>query len=385
MRLFRPAALATLLAAAASGAIAQGERPPAQVSVMTVNAGDVVLTDTLPGRIVASAVAEVRPQVNGIITERLFPEGGRVEVGDILYRIEPASYDAAVAQAEAALAQAQASYDAALKEEQRVQELVDRQVGTQQAMDQAIADRDVARAAISVAEAELQARRIEQARTEIKAPLAGEIGLAMTTQGALVTASQPDPLAVIRSIDTVYVDVTQSADSILRWQRQNHDRDIGETERTVSLTLPDNEVYEHVGLVTAAEPQVDPQTGVVVLRIEFPNPERLLLPGMYVRVDVQTETLENAFVIPQEAVGRDRRGRPTTLVVGEDNTVEERQIDVVRARGTDWVVSGGLETGDRIVVRGQLNAMPGSVVAPVDMANAEVAENETAAPAAASN
>lgn len=370
MSSLRPVLLACLLAVAASGAAAQGQRPPAQVEVMTVSAGDVVLTDTLPGRIVASAVAEVRPQVNGIIVERLFDEGGRVDVGDVLYRIDAATYDAAVAQAEAGLVRARAAFEAARKEEERVQELFDRRVGTQQALDQAIADRDVAGAAISVAEAELQARRIEQARTEIRAPLAGEIGLAMATQGALVTASQPDPLAVIRSIDTVYVDVTQSADAILRWQRRNRDREIGEDERTVTLTLPDGEVYDHTGSVTAAEPQVDPQTGVVVLRIEFPNPDRLLLPGMYVRVDVQTEVLGNAFVVPQEAVGRDRRGRPTTLVVDGDGTVEERLVEVARARGTDWVVSGGLETGERIVVRGQLNAAPGSVVAPVEMAEA---------------
>lgn len=370
MSSLRPVLLACLLAVAASGAAAQDQRPPAQVEVMTVSAGDVVLTDTLPGRIVASAVAEVRPQVNGIIVERLFDEGGRVDVGDVLYRIDAATYDAAVAQAEAGLVRARAAFEAARKEEERVQELFDRRVGTQQALDQAIADRDVAGAAISVAEAELQARRIEQARTEIRAPLAGEIGLAMATQGALVTASQPDPLAVIRSIDTVYVDVTQSADAILRWQRRNRDREIGEDERTVTLTLPDGEVYDHTGSVTAAEPQVDPQTGVVVLRIEFPNPDRLLLPGMYVRVDVQTEVLGNAFVVPQEAVGRDRRGRPTTLVVDGDGTVEERLVEVARARGTDWVVSGGLETGERIVVRGQLNAAPGSVVAPVEMAEA---------------
>ena len=370
MSSLRPVLLACLLAVAASGAAAQDQRPPAQVEVMTVSAGDVVLTDTLPGRIVASAVAEVRPQVNGIIVERLFDEGGRVYVGDVLYRIDAATYDAAVAQAEAGLVRARAAFEAARKEEERVQELFDRRVGTQQALDQAIADRDVAGAAISVAEAELQARRIEQARTEIRAPLAGEIGLAMATQGALVTASQPDPLAVIRSIDTVYVDVTQSADAILRWQRRNRDREIGEDERTVTLTLPDGEVYDHTGSVTAAEPQVDPQTGVVVLRIEFPNPDRLLLPGMYVRVDVQTEVLGNAFVVPQEAVGRDRRGRPTTLVVDGDGTVEERLVEVARARGTDWVVSGGLETGERIVVRGQLNAAPGSVVAPVEMAEA---------------
>ena len=370
MSSLRPVLLACLLAVAASGAAAQDQRPPAQVEVMTVSAGDVVLTDTLPGRIVASAVAEVRPQVNGIIVERLFDEGGRVDVGDVLYRIDAATYDAAVAQAEAGLVRARAAFEAARKEEERVQELFDRRVGTQQALDQAVADRDVAGAAISVAEAELQARRIEQARTEIRAPLAGEIGLAMATQGALVTASQPDPLAVIRSIDTVYVDVTQSADAILRWQRRNRDREIGEDERTVTLTLPDGEVYDHTGSVTAAEPQVDPQTGVVVLRIEFPNPDRLLLPGMYVRVDVQTEVLGNAFVVPQEAVGRDRCGRPTTLVVDGDGTVEERLVEVARARGTDWVVSGGLETGERIVVRGQLNAAPGSVVAPVEMAEA---------------
>lgn len=343
----------------------EGEQPPPPaVTVLEIAPQDVTLTARLPGRIVASAVAEVRPQVSGIITERLFTEGGHVEAGDPLYRIDAATYEAAVAQAEAGVAQARAQSEAADKEEARVQELLDRQVSTQQALDTATAARDVARAAIAVADAQLTAARIELDRTTITAPLTGEIGLALTTQGALVTASQASPLAAIRTIDPVFVDVTQSASEVLRWRRQNEETSLSEAERTVSLVLADGTVYDHTGQLTAAEPQVDPQTGVVVLRMSFPNPEQLLLPGMYVRVDLQTDRLSDVFVVPQQAVGRDRRGRPTALVVGEGDVVEERQITVVQAQDNDWIVSEGLAAGERLVLEGSQKAAPGSTVRP---------------------
>ena len=360
---------------------AQEGRPPPVVTVMEVASQPVVVTAALPGRVVASAVAEVRPQVAGIITERLFEEGGHVEAGDPLYQIDAATYDAGVASAEAAVAQAEAQFAAADKEGTRVQELVDRAVATQQTLDDAVATRDIARAAVAVAEAALTTARIEQQRTTIRAPLSGEIGLAQTTQGALVTASQVAPLAVIRNIETVYVDVTQSASEMLRWRRQNQESDLTDAERTVSLILADGEAYGSTGVVTAAEPQVDPQTGVVVLRMSFPNPDKLLLPGMYVRVEIQTDRLDAGILVPQEAVGRDRRGRPTALVVNAQNTVEERALTVLQAQGSDWIVTEGLADGERIILEGSLKAPPGSVVQPED-APAEPAVDAPAEPAA---
>ena len=357
--------LAALFAVLASGALAQGDAPPpAVVSVIEAEPRSIALSATLPGRVVASAEAEVRPQVAGIVTERLFREGGRVEAGDVLYTIDPATYDAAVAQAEAAVAEAQAQFGAADKEATRVQRLVDRTVASDQTLEAAVSARDVAAAAVKVAEAQLTSARIELDRTSIRARLSGEIGLSLTSRGALVAESQADPMAVIRNIDTVYVDVTQSAAEVLRWRRGHLGVEIAEAERTVALTLPDGVSYPETGLLTAAEPVVDPQTGVVVLRMEFPNPDHLLLPGMYVQVDVQTAVAEGVYLVPQQGVSRDRRGRPVAFVVGEGDVVEERQLDVLQAQGGDWIVRGGLSPGDRVIVAGVQKAAPGATVVP---------------------
>jgi len=369
-----------------SPAIAQQGPPPPTVSVVTVQPETVMLTATLPGRIVAAAVAEVRPQVNGIITERFFQEGGSIKQGDVLYKIDSASYAAAVAQAEAAVAQAEAQFKAADRDAQRIQTLAKRNVAAQGDLDNAIAARDVAAAAIGVAKAQLKAVRIELERTTIVAPLSGEIGRAMTTQGALVTSAQADPLAIIRNIDTVYVDVTASASRVLKWRREHLDTDWRATERKVILRLADGVPYSHTGLLTAAEPQVDIQTGVVVLRMEFPNPDKLLLPGTYVKVDVQTDLVDNVFVVPQQAVGRDRQGRPTALVVNADNIVEQRQLTILQARDRDWIVQAGLTAGDRIILEGGQKAAPGSTVQPAPLADdpeGEQPASATDAPATA--
>ncbi len=357
-------AAAALGVCMAGGAFAQGEAPPTAVTVVTLQPQIVTLTATLPGRVQASASAEVRPQVAGLITERRFQEGSRVEEDDVLYTIDPASYEAALAQAQASVAQAQAQLGAAEREARRAQELADRDVASQQVVDEATAGRDAAAAALQVAEAQLLSARIELERTTIRTPISGEIGLSLVSQGALVTASQTEPLTVIRQIDPVYVDVTQSAADLLAWRRGHTEAELGETDRTVRLILADGSDFEHTGELTAAEPHVDEQTGVVVLRMEFPNPEKLLLPGMYVQVEVPTGTLPDVFLVPQEGVGRDRRGRPTALVVHAENTVEERLLTVLGDRGSDWIVSEGLVPGDRVIVAGLQKTAPGAVVAP---------------------
>lgn len=355
----------TLLCLSATLAVAQqAERPPSAVGVITLQPEDVTLTATLPGRIVASALAEVRPQVSGIITERLFREGARVEKEDVLFTIDPATYEAAVAQARAAVAQANAQFKVADQEATRIERLAARDVSTQQQLDEATAARDVAAASIDVAQAQLQSAQIELDRTTIKAPITGEIGRALTTRGALVTASQATPMAVIRNIDTIYVDVTASASRVLAWRRDNVGKGPEDIQRTVTLRLADGQPYSQTGLLTAAEPQVDPQTGVVVLRMEFPNPDQLLLPGTYVKVDVQTDIVENAFVVPQAAVGRDRQGRPTALIVNDEDTVEQRQLSVLQDQDNNWIVDGGLNAGERLVVDGKQKAAPGATVAP---------------------
>lgn len=356
-----------LVAAAMAGtafAQAPDESPPVPVTVETLEAQDVTLTATLPGRVVASAVAEVRPQVHGIIVERLFDEGTPVRVGDPLYRIDPASYEAAVASARARVAQAEARLRAAEREAGRVQRLIDRGVVSEQTADEALSARDAAEAEVQVAKAGLKTAEIDLDRTMIRAPLSGVIGRSLTTQGSLVTEGQAQPLATIRQLDPVLVDVTQSAAELIAWQRGLTADRLAEAEQRVSLILADGTRYEHTGLLTAAEPYVHEQTGVVTLRMEFPNPDELLLPGMYVQVEMPQGIARDVVLAPMEGVSRDRRGRPIALVVNQDGLVEQRQITIVEARGPDWIVSEGLGDGDRIIVEGLQKVQPGGRAAP---------------------
>lgn len=366
---------ATVLGAGivATQAMAQqpgGEQPPQQVTVVTLHPQGTTLTTTLPGRVVAIEEAEVRPQVAGIITERRFHEGEAVREGDVLYVIDPATYAAAVAQAEAQVAQAKAQLSAAQKEADRVQKLLERNVASQQVVDDAVAANDAAAAALQVANAQLRSAQIQLDRTQIRAPLTGVIGLSQTSRGALVTASQADPLTVIRDIETVNVDVTQSAAEMLRWNRARLRGELGSADGTVSLILADGSTYEHSGQVRAAEPYVDEKTGVVMLRMEFDNPEKLLLPGMYVQVIAPTAQAESIYLVPQEGVSRDRKGLPTALVVGADNVVELRHLTILQDRGADWVVSSGLSPGDRVIVEGLQKTGPGATVVPQERAEA---------------
>lgn len=360
-RLVTPLAVLTFLAGAAT---AQQSRPPQEVTVVTLRAEDITLSATLPGRIVASGVAEVRPQVAGIIIERYFAEGSRVEVGDPLYRIDDARYAAQVAAAKASLAQARVNLSSAEKEAVRMRTLFDRNVASEQNVNDAESLRDAMAAALQVAEAQLQAAEIDLGHTTIRAQLSGLVGRSLTTQGALVTTGQSAPLAVIRKLDPVYVDVTQSAADLIRTRRGQHNAALVEADQTVSLTLADGGGYDHTGLLTAAEPYVNELTGVVVLRLTFPNPDQLLLPGMYVQVDVPQGVAKGVILAPQEGVTRDRRGRPTAMVVTPDNVIEARSLTILRDRGAAWIVSDGLNDGDRIVVAGLQKIAPGATVVP---------------------
>ncbi|MBE3639028.1 efflux RND transporter periplasmic adaptor subunit [Mangrovicoccus algicola] len=384
-RIFRGlSALALALGALAQPVAAQqGEQPPSPVTVVTLEPQTVTLTSTLPGRVVASAIAEVRPQVAGIITERHFAEGSHVEQGDLLYSIDPATYEAAVKQARASVAAAEASLNATKRDEARVSELLDRRVGTQQSVDDARTAREQAEAQLLVAQAQLASAQIELDRTSIHARLSGEIGRSEVSSGALVTTGQTTALAVIRQIDTVYVDVTQSAADVLRWRRRGDATLPGVADQTVQLRLADGTVYEQTGTLTAAEPHVDEQTGVVVLRLTFDNPDMLLLPGMYVQVEMPTATVPDVFLVPQEGVSRDRRGRPMAMVVTAENVVETRELEILQDRGNSWIVETGLEAGDRVIVAGLQKATPGATVAPQEREAEAEAGAETDAEAGA--
>lgn len=346
-----------VLAQAAPGG--DGEAQAVPVTVVTLQPQDVVLTTKLPGRIVAAGVAEVRPQVNGIIIERLFEEGAPVEIGEALYRIDADSYEAAAEMAKAQIAEAEAQLTAAEKSAARAQELVGRRVASEQSLDEATAQRDAALAALDVAKARLHSAQIDLNRTVIRAPLSGVIGRSLTTQGALVSASQPERLATIRALDPVLVDVTQSAAEIIEWRRNETAAELAAFNPTVSLTLADGKIYDHTGRLTAAEPHVDELTGVVTLRMEFPNPDHLLLPGMYAEVEMPQGVARDAILAPMEGVSRDRRGHPTALVANADDIVEMRELTVLGSRDSNWIVTDGLAKGDRLIVEGLQLIQPG--------------------------
>ncbi|WP_170406055.1 efflux RND transporter periplasmic adaptor subunit [Ruegeria arenilitoris] len=366
-RAFLLTSLTVLLSGLTSLAAAQSSNP-VPVTVVTLEAQDVTLFSELPGRVAALGVAEVRPQVSGIVVERLFQEGGTVQEGDAMYRIDDDVYDAQVQQATASVAQAKARLTAAEKEEQRVAELLLRNVASQQAVDSAVAERDAAKAALLVAQAQLQTAKIDLQHTTIRAPLSGRVGRALATQGALVTAQQAEPLAVIRQIDRVYVDVAVSTQDVLRFNRAvaSQTAALQTIDPTVTVSLADGSTFDQTGTVLAAEPQVDPQTGVSVLRIEFPNPNQIVLPGMYVTAHLPVEVLRGAVLAPQQGVARNRRGQPTALVVDENNTVAERLLTVRGTEGNKWIVTDGLKAGDRLIVAGLQKIGVGATVAPTE-------------------
>ncbi|WP_158971402.1 efflux RND transporter periplasmic adaptor subunit [Chachezhania sediminis] len=372
-------ALSAGLYAGDAAAQQAGSPPPPAVTVQTLQPQSLTVTSTLPGRVRASASAEVRPQVNGIVMERLFREGTMVNEGDVLYRIDPTTYQAAVAQAEASLTSAKAQHDAAIRDLKRIAELNERGVSSQQAADDATSARDIAAAQVAMAEAALKTAQVELDRTDIRARLSGRIGLSDITRGTLVTASQATPMTTIRKLDTVHVDVTQSAAEMLAWRRGTAvDEDMSED---VLLTLADGSIYPQKGKLTAAEPHVDEQTGVVVLRLTFENPDMLLLPGMYVQVEMPTAQVDNAFLVPQEGVSRDRRGNPIALVVDADNTVQQRELTILQDQGANWIVTEGISPGDRVIVSGLQRVAPGATVTPQERAAPQAAAAD-ATPAA---
>ena len=313
----------------------------------------------------------------------MFEEGASVSLGDPLYRIDPATYEARVAAARAAVAQAQATYDAALKEADRANRLQGRGVVSDQTLETSVANRDTAAAGLQVAQAQLLQANIDLDRTTIRAQLSGVIGRSLTTQGALVTAGQMAALATIRTLDPVLVDVTQSAAEVIEFRRGETQARLRDADLTVKLTLADGNGYDETGQLTAAEPYVDEQTGVVTLRLEFPNKDHLLLPGMYVQVEMPQGVAKDVVLAPQEGVTRDRRGRPIAYVVNPQNVVEQRELTVAGARGSDWIVTDGLGEGDRMVVAGLQKIAPGAPVQPQERdANPQPPVEELSAPTA---
>ncbi len=361
-------AAATLTACGGKGDNVSSAPPPPEVVVATVRTQPADLSVTLPGRTTAYRVAEVRPQVSGIILERQFEEGAAVSEGDPLYVIDSAPYQAAADSAAATLDKAVAMAAAAKNREERFAKLVKMNGVSQQDYDDASAAAKQAKAEVALARAALDSAKIDLERTVIKAPIDGRIGRTLVTSGALVNANQEQALAVIHGLDPIYVDVAQSSAELLRLKRKMASGEletVGNDQLRVNLTLEDGVAYKEAGNLALAEVNVEPQTGAVTLRAVFPNPDGLLLPGMFVRAEIVEGRRNDAILVPQQAITRNPRGIGIAYVLGENNIVEERQVDVERAEGDKWLIAAGLAPGERIVVEGFQRIRPGAPVTPV--------------------
>jgi membrane fusion protein (multidrug efflux system) len=336
-----------------------------EVSIVTVNPKSVVLSTELPGRTSAYFVAEIRPQVNGIVQERLFNEGSDVKAGCVLYRIDSAPYQAAYDNAVAALARSEANLPPIRLKAERYRELIAVKAISQQDFDNAVAALKQAEADIDYSKAAVESARINLAYTRITAPISGRIGKSNVTVGALATAYQGSPFATIQQLDPIYVDATQSSANLLELKRNiaaGRIKGTGPDQARVELLLEDGTPYPQEGTLKFSEVTVDPSTGSFILRMVFPNPKHTLLPGMYVRAVVQEGVVDRAILVPQQGVSRDPKGNPVALIVDGSGKVEQRMITIARAMGDRWLVSEGLNSGDQLIVEGSQKIRPGTSV-----------------------
>jgi len=336
-----------------------------EVAFVTIEPQRVELTTELPGRTSAYRIAEIRPQVNGILQKRLFREGSDVKAGQLLYQLDPAPFQVAHDSARASLVKAQANLPSIKLKSERYKELLVDKAVSQQECDDAAAALEQARAEIEYWKAAVEAARINLGYTRVTAPIAGRIGRSSVTDGALLTAYQPMALATIQQLDPIYVDVTQSSTELLRLRRNLETGRLStdaETRKKVSLLLEDGIPYPLEGTLQFRDVTVDPTTGSYTLRIVVPNPENLLLPGMFMRAVVEEGVAEKAILAPQQGVGRTPKGEPIALVVDAAGTVQQRMLTLDRAIGDQWLVSSGLSAGERVIVEGILNVRPGAAV-----------------------
>lgn len=359
-KLFAPIMISSLLLTACSSDSqseeqnGQSQTPSkAAVEVVELVPQTVELQTELPARTTAIRMAEVRPQVDGIIEKRLFTEGASVKAGEQLYQIEAAPYQAEVNNAEASLQRARADLKVTERREQRYKNLLTDNAISQQEYDEALAAYEQAEAEIAVRQAALDAALINLRYTSVDAPIDGQIGISHVTEGALVSAGQENSLATIHQLDPIYVDISQASKEILRLRRQlMSGRLAGDEAPKVRLRLEDGSEYDHEGELQFSEVNVNEMTGSIVMRARFPNPDGLLLPGMYVRAEVDEGRIDDAILVPQKAVMFDREGRASVMLVNGDNKVEQRQITVQRDIEQYWLSSEGLKNGDQVIVEG---------------------------------
>ncbi|RQR41277.1 efflux RND transporter periplasmic adaptor subunit [Burkholderia sp. Bp9142] len=370
-----PHVLSPLLAAVAAAVLlaacgkAPGGPPPAEgtpvVGVMTVQPQRVVLDTELPGRTVPFLIADVRPQVSGIVKARKFREGGDVKAGDPLYQIDPATYQATYDSNVAALAKARANLKTTRLKAERYKELVAIQAVSQQDYDDADAALAQGEADVAAARANVETSRINLAYARVDAPISGRIGKSSVTPGALVTANQTTSLATIQQLDPIYVDVTQPSAALLRLRQAMARGDLqksGANAAAVRLLMEDGSAYPLEGKLEFSDVTVDQNTGSVTLRAVFPNPNAALLPGMYVRAVLQEGVKDDALLVPQQAVARDSTGKPFAYVVSGEHKLQRRALETERAVGDQWLVRSGLQAGDQLMVDGLPRATPGAEV-----------------------
>lgn len=377
------ALIATSLMLAACGKgdeQAGGAPPPAEVTVVTLKPQTVVLTRELSGRAEASQEAEVRPQVGGIVERLLFTEGGSVRAGQALYQLDQTAFRADANSAQASVARAQAALTSARLTAKRSGELVKIDAVSRQDNDNAQAALRQAEADLRSAQAALQGANVPLGFARVTAPISGRIGRSNVTRGALVTAGQPTPLAVIQSMDPIYVEISQSSTELLQLRREIDAGTLQPTDSVpVDITLEDGSAYTHQGRLSFAETMVDPTTGAVALRVIVPNPEQLLLPGMFVRAKVANAERRDAILAPQQGITRDPKGNASAMVVDADGKVAAREVKVSRAIGDKWLVESGLAAGDKLIVEGLQKIRPGAPVQATEQGSAPPAAAKPAA------
>lgn len=342
-----------------------GQMPPAQVGVVTLQAETAELSTLLQGRTAPFAIAEIRPQVGGIVRDRAFTEGSLVKAGQLLYQIEPATYKATYDSAAAALARSEANLTTARLKAERFADLVKIKAVSQQDFDDAQALFKQAEASVAADKAALEQARINLAYTRLSSPISGRVGKSEVTQGALVTANQAAALTTVQRLDPIYVDLTQSVAELSRLRREIESGALKGGEARVRLLLEDGVEYPIEGKLAFTDVSVDPGTGSVTVRALFPNPKQELLPGMFVRARVTTGLRENAFLVSQQAVTRNSKGEAVVTVALPEGKFEQRVIRTEQAIGAKWLVSAGVQAGDQVIVEGLQKLRPGVVIAPV--------------------
>ena len=354
--------------------------PPAEVSVVTVASERVNRTTALPGRIHPVREAQVRARATGILLKRLFEEGSNVREGQVLFEIDPAPLQAGLNSAKASMAKTEAALKESKATVDRYKELVPINAISKQVYDQAVAMLGQNEAELLATKAAVQTAELNLGYAQVTAPISGRIGKALVTEGALVSATEATQLALIRQLDPVYFDFTQSSTEVLRLKRALENgtlESVAPGEARVTLILEDGTVYQHEGKLLFSDISVDPTTGMITLRAEIPNPESLLMPGMFARAQIVEGINANALTIPQRTVTRGAGGKSSVLTVNNENKVEPRTIEVERIIGDKVVVAKGLKAGERIIVEGSQKAPPGSVVKPIPFSEGSAADSGT--------